>query len=184
VKLWCCQEFVVGVLGIGSLEGVDQGSYKGRSRCSGVASVDYASWGVKVDFEVCGELCVCLEERLVGSGVGKAGCVWLPGLLAQVYYGSSEHGIAVTIIHTSSISPCRSVSLIHVCLLLEPGRAYQRIDQLDAIVLWRIVTSGNHNTNCLSIEFLGAEAGQESCSEDDRIEQVAVCLSLVSSRRV
>jgi hypothetical protein len=50
---------------------------------------------------------------------------------------------------------------------------YHRVDKLDTIVLGRIVTGGDHNTNGLAIELARAQRGQESDTVDDRVEDVA-----------
>lgn len=50
---------------------------------------------------------------------------------------------------------------------------YHRVDKLDAVVLWRIVTGGDHNTNGLAIELARAQRGQESHTVNDRVENLA-----------
>jgi hypothetical protein len=50
---------------------------------------------------------------------------------------------------------------------------YHRVDELDAIILGRVVTGSDHNTNGLAIELARAQRGQESNTVDDRVEDVA-----------
>lgn len=50
---------------------------------------------------------------------------------------------------------------------------YHGVDKLDAIVLGRVVTGGDHNTNGLAIELARAQRGQESHTVDDRVEDLA-----------
>lgn len=50
---------------------------------------------------------------------------------------------------------------------------YHRVDELDTVVLWRVVTGSDHDTNRLSIELARTQRGQESNTVDDRVEDVA-----------
>ena len=50
---------------------------------------------------------------------------------------------------------------------------YHRVDKLDAVVLGRIVTGGDHDTDGLAIELARAQRGQETDTVDDRVEDVA-----------
>lgn len=81
VQLRCGEELVVGIFGIGSLQSVDKRGHEGRSRCSSIASINNTSRGLKVDFQVFGELVVGFEKCFVGCSVRKGGCIGFPRLL-------------------------------------------------------------------------------------------------------
>jgi hypothetical protein len=50
---------------------------------------------------------------------------------------------------------------------------YHRVDELDTVVLGRVVTGSDHDTDGLAIELARAQRGQESNTVDDRVEDVA-----------
>lgn len=52
--------------------------------------------------------------------------------------------------------------------------SYHRVDQLHAIVLGGVVTGGDHDTNPLAVELLGAKACEETDSKNNCVEQISV----------
>lgn len=46
------------------------------------------------------------------------------------------------------------------------------VNQLDTIVLRRVVTGSNHNTNPLSTELLGAKTSEQAHGKDHCVEDV------------
>lgn len=87
VQLGGGEDLVVGVLDTGGLQSISQGSNQAVARGTGIAAVDDAAGGVKVDLELRSQLLVRLEELLVGGGVDQQRCVGLPVLLEHLAHG-------------------------------------------------------------------------------------------------
>jgi len=51
--------------------------------------------------------------------------------------------------------------------------SYHGINELHTIVLWRVVTGGNHDTNRLAIEFPRSQGGEQANTMDNGIEQIS-----------
>lgn len=49
---------------------------------------------------------------------------------------------------------------------------HHRVNQLNSIVLGRVMTGSHHNTNPLSAELLRAQTGKQTDSENDSVEKV------------
>jgi hypothetical protein len=60
---------------------------------------------------------------------------------------------------------------------LAAGRwAYHWIDQLDAVVLGRVVAGGNHDANGLGAELARAQGGEQADTKDDGVEEVSAAV--------
>lgn len=58
--------------------------------------------------------------------------------------------------------------------LCRSGEGYHGVDELDTVVLGRVVTGRDHDSDGLAIELARPECGQESNSVYHRVEDVAV----------
>lgn len=82
---------------------------------------------------------------------------WLR-MVPRIAEGTLELFIQIQIMtiegRPQAFRPVSIVSLVHAAS--SAWSAYHRINQFDAIVLWRIMTSRDHNTDRLPVEFAGS----------------------------
>lgn len=54
---------------------------------------------------------------------------------------------------------------------LRSGMTYHRINKLDAIIFWWIMTRSNHHTDRLSIEFPRTQGREQANTEHNRVQE-------------
>lgn len=154
VKLRGGEDAVVCRLSFGGSQSIIEASDQARTGSTSIAGEDDSGRGVEVDLECLDEFVVDLNEVVVGFGIGELSGVLLPRSLEHLtLYSQSEQG-KLTMERTGD-------------------GMYHRVDELDTVVLWRVVTGSDHDTNRLSIELARTQRGQESNTVDDRVEDVA-----------